>query len=288
MISARRPSWGSIDQRRSGREAGWRDQGISRIARLLKGETGLPNFRRITSGTPDVRRCAPEIALSLGVSLVGVTLIGPILVLGRRHAALVGQLHARERELQETNTLLRRQSRTDALTGLANRLRLREDFADLDAQAKRYGQGYCLVLIDLDHFKQYNDDHGHQAGDLVLARVADMINENMRASDRAYRYGGEELLLLLRDQALDAGHALAERHRMKLRGQALPHALNPPHGVVTLSAGVAAARPGETPEQVLHRADQALYQAKALGRHRTAIATPAATPSGPAATSTPA
>ncbi len=246
----------------------------------------MPNCRRITAGAPDVRRCAPETLLSLGVSIVGVTLIGHALVLRRRYAALVGQLHARERELQETNTLLRQQSRTDALTGLANRLRLREDFTDVDAQAKRYGQGYCLILIDLDHFKQYNDDHGHQAGDLVLARVADMINENMRASDRAYRYGGEELLLLLRDQELDAGYALAERHRLKLRSQALPHALNPPHGVVTLSAGVAAAQPGETPEQVLHRADQALYEAKALGRHRTAVATPVTTHSRPAATST--
>lgn len=273
------------DRRRSPREAGSRDQGVSPTDRLPKG-TGLPNSRRITSGTPDVRRCAPETVLSLGVSTVGVTLIGHALVLRRRHAALVGQLHEREQELQETNTLLRQQSRTDALTGLANRLRLREDFADLDAQAKRYGQGYCLVLIDLDHFKQYNDDHGHQAGDLVLARVANMIDENMRASDRAYRYGGEELLLLLRDQELEAGHALAERHRMKLRRQALPHALNPPHGVVTLSAGVAAAQPGETPEQVLHRADQALYEAKALGRHQTAIATPTATPSRPPATPT--
>ncbi len=246
----------------------------------------MPNSRRITSGTPDVRRRAVDTVLGLGVSMVGVTLIGHALFLRRRHAALVGQLHAREQELQETNTLLRQQSRTDALTGLANRLRLREDFADLDAQAKRYGEGYCLVLIDLDHYKQYNDDHGHQAGDLVLARVADLINENMRASDRAYRYGGEELLLLLRDQELDAGHALAERHRMKLLSQALPHALNPPHGVVTLSAGVAAAQPGETPEQVLHRTDQALYQAKALGRNRTAIATPDPTSNRPAATST--
>ena len=160
---------------------------------------------------------------------------------------------------------------------------MREDFADLAARAKRYGHGYCLVLIDLDHFKDYNDDHGHQAGDLVLAQIADRLNETMRESDRAYRYGGEELLLILRDQGLDAGRALAERHRARAQRAALPHSLNTPHGVVTLSAGVAAAQPGETPEQVLRRADEALYEAKALGRNRIAVADPATAPSHPAA-----
>ena len=223
------------------------------------------------------------LALSVGLSIVGVTLIAHAAVLRRHQAELFAQLHARERELRDVNSLLRQQSRTDALTGLANRLRLREDFADLAARAKRYGQGYCLVLIDLDHFKDYNDDHGHQAGDLVLAQIADRLNETMRESDRAYRYGGEELLLILRDQGLDAGRALAERHRARAQRAALPHSLNTPHGVVTLSAGVAAAQPGETPEQVLRRADEALYEAKALGRNRIAVADPAMAPSHPAA-----
>lgn len=223
------------------------------------------------------------LALSVGLSIVGVTLIAHAAVSRRHQAELFAQLLARERELRDVNILLRQQSRTDALTGLANRLRLREDFADLAARAKRYGQGYCLVLIDLDHFKDYNDDHGHQAGDLVLAQIADRLNETMRESDRAYRYGGEELLLILRDQGLDAGRALAERHRARAQRAALRHSLNTPHGVVTLSAGVAAAQLGETPEQVLRRADEALYEAKALGRNRIAVADPAMAPSHPAA-----
>ncbi len=214
----------------------------------------------------------PDLILGIGLSIVGMTLIAHAMVSRRQQGVLVERLHARERELDETNTLLRHQSRTDPLTGLANRLRLREDFADLGAHEKRYGHGYCLVLIDLDHFKQYNDDHGHQAGDLVLARVADLITSSMRASDRTYRYGGEELLLLLRDQDLHAGVVVAERYRTELHSQSLPHVQNSPHAVVTLSAGVAAVRTGETPEQVLHRADEALYQAKALGRNRVAAA----------------
>ncbi len=214
------------------------------------------------------------LALSVGVSVVGITLIAHAMVSRSQQVALVEQLRAREQELAEANTLLRQQSRTDPLTGLANRLRMREDFAELEAHHNRYGHGYCLVLVDLDHFKQYNDDHGHQAGDLVLARVADLLNSTLRASDRAYRYGGEELLLLLRDQDLLAGVAIAERYRIALHSQSLSHEQNPPHAVVTLSAGVAAARSGETPEQVLHRADQALYEAKAQGRNRTSAPAP--------------
>lgn len=184
-------------------------------------------------------------------------------------------MHARERELRaanrqlnDANNLLSTQSRTDPLTGLANRLCLREDFAHL---ASRSDHGYCLILIDLDRFKDYNDDHGHQAGDLVLAQAADVINETARANDRSYRYGGEELLIVLRDQGPDAGLALAERHRVRVQGADLPHFLNHPHGVVTLSAGVAASTPGETPEQVLRRADEAPYEAKANGRNQTAV-----------------
>ncbi len=228
-----------------------------------------------------------DLALSIGLWIMGMTLIAHAMILRRHQAALFTQLHAREQELSEANTLLRQQSRTDPLTGLANRLRLREDLDDLEAHHKRYGHGYCLVLIDLDRFKEYNDDHGHLAGDLVLARVADMLNTMMRATDRAYRYGGEELLLVLRGQDLNAGFALAERNRSELHGQSLPHSLNTPHGVVTFSAGVAAAQPGETPKQVLHRADRALYEAKARGRNHTAVAIPTTTPGDPAAALTP-
>jgi diguanylate cyclase (GGDEF)-like protein len=229
-----------------------------------------------------------DLALSVGISVVGVTLIAHAAVLRRHEGTLVAQLHARDRELQDanillddTNRLLRQQSRTDTLTGLGNRLRLSEDFTDLAAQAKRHDRGYCLILVDLDHFKAYNDDHGHQAGDLVLAQVAEILSQTLRQTDQAYRYGGEELLLVLRDQHLQAGHTLAERHRAQVQGAALPHSLNPPHEVVTLSAGVAAAHPGDTPEQVLHRADQALYEAKALGRNRVVVSDPATKPSRP-------
>jgi diguanylate cyclase (GGDEF)-like protein len=218
-----------------------------------------------------------DFALSIGLWVVGATLIAHASALRRRQADLLAQLHASERELRDANILLTRESRRDALTGLGNRLRLREEFADLAASSRRHGQAYCVVLIDLDGFKDYNDDHGHQAGDDVLSRIGELLNETVRKGERAYRYGGEELLLVLPGQDLDDGRKLAERQRVQLQRAALPHRSNAPHGVVTFSAGVAAAQRDETPEEVLRRADIALYEAKALGRNRVVLADPATT-----------
>jgi diguanylate cyclase (GGDEF)-like protein len=209
-----------------------------------------------------------DLALSLGLSIVGATLIVHGSILRRRQSALLAQLHARELELRDANRLLSRESRHDALTGLANRMRLREDLDELPAR-------YCIVLIDLDRFKGYNDDQGHQAGDRVLARIGELLNEKVREGENAYRYGGEELLIVLRGQHLEAGAALAERIRRDVQDIAVPHPVNAPYGVVTLSAGVAAASTGEAPQQVLNRADRALYRAKAQGRNRIASADPA-------------
>ena len=206
-----------------------------------------------------------DLALSVGLSIVGATLIVHGAILRRRQSALLAQLHARELELRDANRLLSRESRHDALTGLANRMCLREDLDELPAR-------YCIVLIDLDRFKGYNDDQGHQAGDRVLARIGELLNANVREGENAYRYGGEELLIVMRGQHLEAGAALAERIRREVQDIAVAHPVNAPYGVVTLSAGVAAARPGETPQQVLSRADSALYKAKAQGRNRIAAA----------------
>jgi diguanylate cyclase (GGDEF)-like protein len=204
-----------------------------------------------------------DFALSLGLSIVGATLIVHGAILRRRQSALLAELHAREMELRDANQLLSQESRHDALTGLANRMRLREDLDELPAR-------YCIVLIDLDRFKGYNDDQGHQAGDRVLARVGELLNQTVREGEHAYRYGGEELLIVLRGEHLEAGAALAERIRREVQDIAIPHPANTPYGVVTLSAGVAAAQPGEAPQQVLNRADRALYRAKAQGRNKVA------------------
>jgi len=152
-----------------------------------------------------------DVVLGGSVLIIGMTLIAHAWVLRRRQDELLTRLHERERELREVNRRLAEESRRDALTGLANRLCLDEDFAELAALAKRHGAGFCLVLIDLDRFKDYNDGYGHQAGDHVLRRVAGLLDQTARAYERAYRHGGEELILLLRDQDSQAGQILAER-----------------------------------------------------------------------------
>jgi diguanylate cyclase (GGDEF)-like protein len=218
----------------------------------------------VAAGEP----AGPTLALIAGVLVVGTTSIIRSTVLRRDQAGLLARLFEREKELEAVNRRLGEESRRDSLTGLGNRLRLREDFAELSARAERYGEGYCIVLFDLDRFKNYNDILGHQAGDDALQRVAAHLQQHARAGDRLYRYGGEELLLLLPEGDVQAGLEVAERHRESLMHAALPHPRNLPAEVVTFSGGVAAAKPGETPEQVLHNADEALYEAKARGRNQ--------------------
>jgi diguanylate cyclase (GGDEF)-like protein len=213
-----------------------------------------------------------EFALCVGVLITGATLSVRASRLRREQASLYEQLQQREGELREANRRLGEESRRDPLTGVANRLRLDEDLVELSARAERHGGTYCLVLCDLDRFKDYNDALGHQAGDSALRHVAALLDAQTRTGDRVYRYGGEELLILLADQDAQNGAAVAERHRANVQRAALPHPLNPPTGVLTFSAGVAAAQPGDTATQVLRRADEALYHAKSTGRNQIAVA----------------
>jgi two-component system cell cycle response regulator len=198
-----------------------------------------------------------------------------------KSAARVTSLHRRlveqNAELTRLTVELGEQSRNDPLTGLGNRLRLREDLEALRGRVERYGQDYCLVLCDIDAFKPYNDRYGHQVGDEALRRVSGVIAEECRAGDSAYRYGGEEFLVVLPEQSLDNGLRFGERLRRAVAAIGLSHEGNQPAGVVTISVGVAAlagqAR-GTTTEQLLTVADRALYEAKARGRNRVVAADP--------------
>jgi diguanylate cyclase (GGDEF)-like protein len=234
---------------------------------LTFGTLAITQAALILSGAP----AGAVLALTAGLMIVGGTLIARASVLRSAQAALYRRVRRRERELQVLNERLGQESRRDPLTGLGNRLALSEDMLELDARAQRYDHGYSLVLCDLDLFKAYNDRMGHQAGDDVLRQVARLLEHNTRAGDRIYRYGGEELLLVLPEQDEQAGRVAAEHHRAALEHAALPHPMNTPD-VVTFSAGVAAAARFESPEDVLRRADQALYEAKAGGRNRVCLA----------------
>jgi two-component system chemotaxis response regulator CheY len=198
--------------------------------------------------------------------------ISPFDVRARLVAAKrVTELH---KELDRLHRALTAQARTDALTKLGNRLRLHEDLEGINDRAVRYGHTYCVAICDLDDFKQFNDKYGHQAGDNALRQVGGVLARESRSGDGAYRYGGEEFLVVLSGQTLSQATIAMERIRRAVEALAIPHQANRAAAVVTISVGVSAWEHEQldTPTTVLARADNALYQSKAAGRNRVTAA----------------
>ncbi|WP_460447193.1 diguanylate cyclase [Angustibacter aerolatus] len=164
-------------------------------------------------------------------------------------------------------------SEHDALTQLPNRRRLDSDLALECERSLRYARPLAFVMLDLDHFKQVNDVHGHTRGDEVLQTVADLIVAELRASDTAYRYGGEELAVILRESDLAAAQLVAERLRARIETVfAAPGEVG-----VTASLGIAEIGPATAmPSALVAAADAALYRAKREGRNAVRSADPAA------------
>lgn len=159
----------------------------------------------------------------------------------------------------------------DGLTALANRRSAYDSLAAMIARARRTGTPLSVVLFDLDHFKQINDRYGHAAGDEVLRSVAATMRHAVRDTDVCARVGGEEFVILLPDAGLLDARLVAERLRDQLRSRLIP-AIGTS---ITASLGVAELQPADgTAEHLLHRADQAMYQAKARGRDQIADTEP--------------
>jgi diguanylate cyclase (GGDEF)-like protein len=148
-----------------------------------------------------------------------------------------------------------------------NRLRLREDLKALEGRVERYGHRYAALLCDIDRFKLYNDACGHLAGDEVLRAVADALVGACRRGDAVYRYGGEEMLVVLPEQSRESAVAAGERARTAVEALSIPHPGIEPPGLVTISIAVGVWRRGQVGgfEPVLRRADEALYRAKERG-----------------------
>jgi two-component system cell cycle response regulator len=177
-------------------------------------------------------------------------------------------------QLRDRNALLDQLSRTDALTGLYNRRHLDEELARRHGEARRYHDSLALVLLDIDHFKQVNDLHGHPVGDDVLREVSRRIQNELRLEDIAGRWGGEEFLIILPRTDLDGVLESAERIRRAI--SATPITAGDRRITVTISGGCAVG-PGESPAELLRRADKRLYQAKAAGRNQIVAAAPTST-----------
>jgi two-component system, cell cycle response regulator len=195
------------------------------------------------------------------------------LQVAQRVTSLHHQLAEKTRELERANLALAESARRDPLTGLGNRLQLREDLYRLQRWLDRYGRGFGVALCDVDRFKLYNDRYGHVAGDDVLQAISQSVAATVRSGDMTYRYGGEELLIIMPEQSADTSVIAMERVREAVELLAIPHAANRPYGVVTISVGLVAIGNGEQfPwEVVLNQADTALYRAKADGRNRVAL-----------------
>ncbi len=170
----------------------------------------------------------------------------------------------REREGQGE---LERLSVTDALTGLYNRRHLMGTLANEVQRSRRLRRTFSVLLADVDHFKQYNDTHGHLGGDAALVKIAEILRQTTRGVDSVARYGGEEFVVMLIEAPIATAAAVGERLRARVAGEEFGA------GRMTVSVG-AAEYPthGETPEELIASADAAMYQAKGEGRDRVVVA----------------
>lgn len=199
-------------------------------------------------------------------------IIAGILFLGSLFVWIVSTLALQTVLDMRRVALLEHQSNTDALTGLYNRRFVDRRLATEFASARRYRHPLSVMLLDIDHFKQLNDEHGHQAGDLALQFFSRLILESIREADIACRYGGEEFIIIAPNTTLAAAGELAERIRQRIESHELKlSSINHGHQTlhITVSIGVVELSPDiASSDRLLYCADQALYQAKQAGRNR--------------------
>jgi diguanylate cyclase (GGDEF)-like protein len=249
------------------------------IVESAVGATGAVGARLVSDGTERVRAGDPEsggapLSVPLGT---GGEHVGSLLIYPSRERPFTedeGRLAhwlAAQASIALENARLHRtveqQAITDDLTGLANRRRFRESLGLEVSRAERFDGSLALVLADLDNFKFVNDLYGHQVGDDVLRRFADIMRESLREFDLAVRHGGEEFAVLLPETDLEGGARLAERLAESLRTTQFTNGAGEAF-TVTSSFGVAAFSRAASAEQLMLTADRALYRAKKEGKNR--------------------
>ncbi|MBN1898009.1 MAG: diguanylate cyclase [Spirochaetes bacterium] len=229
---------------------------------VLKGQSSVVKY-----GLKSVL-CAPIMARG---NMLGVIYLDNRLVTGlfSQEDLMVLDLISGQAGVSIENARLYQRAITDGLTGLYNRIFFDNYLIKSVDEALRYGKALSLMIIDIDHFKRFNDDYGHQAGDLVLIEVTDLIQENVRKSDIAARYGGDEFVVIMPETDLEGAENLAgklckeaEGLKMSYRVGKRVEELN-----VTLSIGVAQLGEGENRLEFVERADESLYKAKESGRN---------------------
>ncbi|MFQ6005171.1 MAG: diguanylate cyclase [Woeseia sp.] len=188
----------------------------------------------------------------------------------RRQQYLLNTLARQNQELDSLNKEFREMAIRDGLTGLFNHRHAQQRLDEEFERAKTFDREFSVLFMDLDHFKFYNDTHGHQAGDEILEILASLMLEVVRELDTLARWGGEEFIVIAPETDREEACKLAEKIRAAVMGHSFPHAGEQPLGTVSLSIGVASRSEGvESSEQLLRLADDAVYFAKDTGRNRT-------------------
>ncbi len=181
--------------------------------------------------------------------------------------AYVNTVKRKSREYQQVHQLYIDQSErtvTDPLTQIGNRLKLDNELQTALSHYKNLAQPFVLIMIDIDHFKDVNDQYGHQVGDIVLQQFANLLVNHSRSNDVVGRWGGEEFMIIYHNTNLDGAHCHAEKLRKVIEDFVFEKGAN-----ITASFGIAQPSPDITPQQLLRRVDAALYTAKGAGRNRT-------------------
>jgi diguanylate cyclase len=172
-------------------------------------------------------------------------------------------------QLQENLETVRTESLTDPLTGVANRKFFDETLSRAISDANAHGEPFSLLMVDIDHFKTFNDNYGHQTGDQVLRLVASSLKQNVKGQDIAARYGGEEFAVVLPNTQLRSALTVADHIRRAAMSKELMKRSTGQHlGRITVSVGVATVHKGDTAQTLIERADACLYSAKRNGRNR--------------------
>ena len=242
------------------------------------GQTATATGDRVTEFTASLQEKSGRIAslgmpASLGPEIEA--LLSDSRDAGASLTVLAQRLHSATAELERLRAeldLAKVQATMDSLTGVTNRRGFDESIEKLLRERAEGDTGPSVVLIDLDHFKQINDQYGHVFGDTVLKSVALAIRSCVKGRDLVARYGGEEFVVLLPGTALAGAAALAEQIRTTIAAARVRRGKNQESvGTITVSLGVAAWKPGEPLEALIDRADQALYRSKREGRNRVTL-----------------
>jgi diguanylate cyclase len=259
-----------------------KDQNVGPIGTKLSQEIEkmVSVLGEVVAATSETRNDCAEAARSLAqpvdqksLRAIADSLITSLRSIETQHATLEQQLEGSKRELQSLQqalTMVAVEASRDPVTGLANRRCFDRTIEAIAERAKIDRLPFSLLMIDIDHFKRFNDRLGHLIGDSILKLVGSVLNQSAREDDLVARFGGEEFAMVLSNADLDTAVMVAERVRTKVMGREMKRRSTGENlGTITVSVGVASYRTNEDPRNLIKRADACLYEAKATGRNKT-------------------